>query len=238
MDNKKISRGERRRYLEERLRILHQRTMVIEKELVSIEDNRFYRTCIFGSARLKPETKEYNQVTELARLLAIKGIDVLTGGGPGLMEAANLGAKQGIGSSKAKSLSYGISIELDFEPVPNPHLDVKSHHLRFSSRLDEFMRLSRSIVVTPGGIGTLLELFFAWQLIQVKHISYRPIVLLDVPFWEELITWMKKMPLGRSLVSQSDFDCLSIVNTPEEAFNLISTHHDDHMKERLGQKKE
>jgi uncharacterized protein (TIGR00730 family) len=225
-----IGRGLRRKHLDERLRLLHQREMLIEKELRKLEDNRFYRTCIFGSARIKPETQGYNDVIELARLLASDGIDILTGGGPGLMEAANRGAKQGQAEKRNKSLSFGISIQLDFEPEPNKHLDVKRHHHRFSSRLDDFMRLSKSVVITPGGIGTVLELFFTWQLIQVKHIEMRPLVLMGRTFWTGLIEWMKSQPLGAGLVSPPDFNCVTIVDSPKEAYEIISKHHADFRK--------
>lgn len=221
------SRGQLRKHLDERLRSLYQRTMVIENELRELEDNRFYRTCIFGSARIKPETKDYNDVFTLARCLAWQNIDILTGGGPGLMEAANKGAKLGKQEKNSRSMSFGISIELDFEPTPNMHLDVKRHHHKFSSRLDDFMRLSHSIIVTPGGIGTLLELFFSWQLIQVKHLSNRPIVLLDEEYWTGLIDWMKKFPLARSLVSAKDFDSIIIVDTPEQAVEIITKDYKD-----------
>jgi uncharacterized protein (TIGR00730 family) len=219
----RMSRGERRRHLDERLQSLYQREMFIESQLRLLDDNRFYRCCIFGSARLKPETKVYNDVTELARLLAGVGIDILTGGGPGLMEAANKGAKIGQREQKTKSRSLGITIQLDFEPVPNSHLDVKRHHHRFSSRLDDFMRLSNCIICTPGGIGTLLELYFSWQLIQVKHIERRPIILMDRGFWTGIIEWMKNQPLARGLISPPDFDFVSIVDSPQEAFDLVNS---------------
>jgi uncharacterized protein (TIGR00730 family) len=221
----KLSRGERRKHLDERLQSLYQRVIFIEQELRDLERDRFFRCCIFGSARIKPDTKAYNEVFTLARLLAWEGIDILTGGGPGLMEAANKGAKLGQQEKQSKTLSFGISIQLEFEPVPNSHLDVKRHHQRFSSRLDDFMRLSNCIVCTPGGIGTLLELFFAWQLIQVKHMEPRPIILLDREFWTGIIDWMKQMPNLRGLMSLKDFDCLHIVDTPEDAFELVSKAH-------------
>lgn len=230
---KRPSRGMLRRHLDERLRSLYQRTMVIEKELRELEDNRFYRVCIFGSARIKPDTKDYNDVVTLARCLAWQNIDILTGGGPGLMEAANKGAKLGKEEKNTKSLSYGISIELDFEPHPNMHLDVKRHHHKFSSRLDDFMRLSHAVVVTPGGIGTLLELYFSWQLIQVKHLSPRPIVLLDVEYWTGLLDWMKNHPLGRNLVSAKDFDYIQVVDTPEEACEIVTKDHEAFLKKHL-----
>jgi predicted Rossmann-fold nucleotide-binding protein len=226
------SRGTLRKHLDERLRLLNQRTMLIEQELRNLENNRFYRVCIFGSARIKPDTKGYNDVFKLARYLAWQNIDILTGGGPGLMEAANKGAQLGQQEKNSKSLSYGISIELDFEPTPNMHLDVKRHHHKFSSRLDDFMRLSHSIIVTPGGIGTALELFFSWQLIQVKHLSMRPLVLMDGEYWSGLIAWMKDFPLTRNLVSATDFDCIKIIDTPEEAVEIITKDYESFLKNR------
>jgi len=223
---------ERSRHLDQRLRSLLRRLSVIEQELRLIEDDRFYRVCIFGSARIKPETKLYTDVESLADMLAGKGIDILTGGGPGLMEAANKGAMEGKKRMSSRSRSYGISIELDFEPIPNSHIDVKRHHHKFSSRLDDFMRLSHSIIVTPGGIGTVLELFFSWQLLQVRHLSPRPIVLLDSSFWEGMVTWMREVPLSRGLVSPGDFDCLTLVDTPEQAFETIAEHHEEFKKKQ------
>jgi uncharacterized protein (TIGR00730 family) len=222
---KRGNRGELRRHLDERLRLLYQRTMVIENELRKLDEDRFYRTCIFGSARIKQDTPQYAQVFEVARYLAWEGIDVLTGGGPGLMEAANKGARLGREEKKTKSLSYGLSIQLEFEPEPNRHLDIKRHHHKFSSRLDDFMRLSHSVVCTPGGIGTVLELYFVWQLIQVKHATTRPIVLLEKAYWQGLLDWMRKEPLARGLMGEKDFGCIHIVDTPQEAFEIISAHH-------------
>lgn len=218
-------RGAVREHLDQRLQSLYNRAMLIERQLQALDEGRFYRVCIFGSARIKPETKSYEEVFELARFMAWEGIDVLTGGGPGLMEAANKGAMLGREEKRTKSLSYGLSIQLEWEPEPNLHLDVKRHHQRFSSRLDDFMRLSNAIVVTPGGIGTVLELFFAWQLIQVKHILPRPIILLDSAFWSGIMEWMKEFPLERGLVSESDFSNVSIVDTPEQVMKVLSEDH-------------
>jgi uncharacterized protein (TIGR00730 family) len=225
------SRGQKRKFLDERLRLLYQRAMLIEEELRHLDENRFYRVCIFGSARIKPNSQIYQDVFSLARFMAWEGIDVLTGGGPGLMEAANKGAQLGRQEKQTKSYSYGISIELSFEPEPNMHLDVKRHHQKFSSRLDDFMRLSNAVVVTPGGIGTLLELFFSWQLVQVKHISRRPIVLMGQAFWEGLLKWVNDIPVARGLITApKDIDFVSIVDTPEEVMEILSAHHKDFRK--------
>ena len=219
------NRGLRRKHLDERLRALHHRAMMLERELIELDENRFYRVCIFGSARIKAGGAAYDDVFELARMLSWEGIDILTGGGPGLMEAANRGAKLGQQEKSTKALSFGISIQLDTEPEPNRHLDVNRHHHKFSSRLDDFMRLSHSVICTPGGVGTLLELFFSWQLVQRKHMSMRPIVLMGKDFWTPLIKWMKAVPLRAKLMDKPDFDYLHIVDGPEQVFKIISQHH-------------
>ncbi|RZA12087.1 MAG: LOG family protein, partial [Proteobacteria bacterium] len=148
-----------------------------------------------------------------------KGVDIVTGGGPGLMEAANLGAKEGSNNSR----SFGLHIELPFETDTNLHLDVKYHHRRFSSRLDEFMRISHAVVVTPGGIGTLLELFYTWQLMQVNHIPQRPLILLG-SMWEPLLKWMEDYPLKRSLMDQKDFNSIILVRSVDEVVEKLQPH--------------
>lgn len=177
----------------------------------------FYRVSIFGSARIKPDTKEYKGVYTLAKELAENGADIVTGGGPGLMEAANAGAKEG---SSSKSKSFGIRIDLPFEATPNEHLDIKFYHKRFSSRLDEFMRISHAVVVTPGGIGTLLELLYTWQLIQVNHISARPIILVG-DMWNGFFDWIKSEPLKAQLLDKSDLDNIIIVKNVREVTKLL-----------------
>ena len=177
----------------------------------------FYRVSIFGSARIKPDTKEYKGVYTLAKELAENGADIVTGGGPGLMEAANAGVKEG---SSSKSKSFGIRIDLPFEDTPNEHLDIKFYHKRFSSRLDEFMRISHAVVVTPGGIGTLLELLYTWQLIQVNHISARPIILVG-DMWNGFFDWIKSEPLKAQLLDKSDLDNIIIVKNVHEVTKLL-----------------
>jgi uncharacterized protein (TIGR00730 family) len=181
----------------------------IDSLLTEMETD-FYRVCIFGSARIQPASPFYNQVEELAEALAKMGVDIVTGGGPGLMEAANKGAKKG---SKG-AWSIGLPIDLPFETDANSHLDVKSQHRRFSSRLDEFMRISHAVVITPGGIGTLLELFYTWQLMQVDHIRNRPFLLLGPEgMWDSFLEWLRKWPLAQQLMSQNDFDRIKVVDS-------------------------
>lgn len=193
-------------------------------------DKEFFRVCIFGSARLSETDPHYRMVERLAYLLAREDIDIVTGGGPGLMEAANKGAQRGQEEGHSNSRSIGLPIDLPFEEVVNRHLDVKSIHRKFSSRLDEFMRLTRAIVVTPGGIGTLLELVFAWQLLQVGHIPYRPIILMDCKMWQGLVDWMKKEQLSRGLMNQDDFQFIHLVDTPEDALPIILKEFDKFKK--------
>ena len=187
--------------------------------LVTEIGSDYYRVSIFGSARIKKNTNEYIQVYELAKKLAQNKADIVTGGGPGLMEAANIGAKDGSPDSK----SFGLHIDLPFETAPNEHLDVTFHHKKFSSRLDEFMRISHAVIVTPGGIGTILELLYTWQLIQVDHITPRPIILLG-DMWGGLVNWMKAEPLKRNLINKSDFDNIETVQNINDVINILQPH--------------
>ena len=134
------------------------------------------------------------------------------------MEAANKGAKAG---SKG-GWSIGLPIELPFESDANSHLDVKSQHRRFSSRLDEFMRLSHAVIIVPGGIGTLLELFYTWQLMQVNHIKPRPLVLLaDDESWLQLMEWLRTFPLANKLMSDRDFSMLKLAHSVDEVVKIL-----------------
>ena len=187
--------------------------------LVTEIGSDYFRVSIFGSARIKANTTEYSQVYNLAKKLAQNKTDVVTGGGPGLMEAANAGSKDG--GSKTKS--FGLHVDLPFETSPNEHLDIAFHHKRFSSRLDEFMRISHAVIVTPGGIGTILELLYTWQLIQVNHISQRPIILLG-EMWIGLLDWMKSEPLKKHLIDESDFKNVKIVQHVDEVVEILQPH--------------
>ena len=206
------------------VRLQIQRTLeqyfALEAELKQLEKDRF-RVCIFGSARIRPDDPVYQTVYRMARMLTELGIDVVTGGGPGLMEAAN----RAVGDvANDVSQSIGLTIHLPrSRELANKHLDIKSEHKRFSSRLDEFMRLSHTVVVAPGGIGTMLELMYVWQLIQVGMIEPRAVVLLDRSMWEGLLAWMRRELLGRRLVSPGDFDWIHCVDTPEEALAFVKT---------------
>ncbi len=206
-----------RKVLNQKMRQLYDIVADMDSLLTEMETD-FYRVCIFGSARIGPDSKIYKQVEDLAEGLAKNGLDVVTGGGPGLMEAANKGAKK----SSQGGRSLGLTIELPFESDANSHLDVKSQHRRFSSRLDEFMRLSHAVVVVPGGIGTLLELFYTWQLMQVNHIKPRPFLLLAVDdTWTTFMDWLRAHPLKEHLMSQSDMDAVKIVSSVDQVLAVL-----------------
>jgi uncharacterized protein (TIGR00730 family) len=220
----------RRARLNERLGALRDRVRVLELEL-SDYTSGFYRVCIFGSARINPDDTIYKLTSELGEHLGEMGLDVLTGGGPGLMEAANKGVLEGKRKAGTRSKSFGLTIELNkFEEEASEHLDIKHHHRRFSSRLDDFMRLSNAVVVMRGGIGTLLELFFTWQLIQVGHMPNRPVILVDKKYWEGLLLWMQEHLVTNGLVSPGDMDFVEMVDTPEEAAAIIKANYEEFQK--------
>jgi uncharacterized protein (TIGR00730 family) len=191
-----------------------------DTKLRKLEDTEF-RVCIFGSARIRPEDPTYQTVFRLAKALGELGVDIVTGGGPGLMEAANRGVQA---AKNERARSYGLPIELPrvVEP-PNKHLDIKSDHRRFSSRLDEFMRLTHAVIVAPGGIGTLLELMYVWQLLQVGMIESRPVILLGRRFWAGLIAWIRNQPLGKGLIGPHDLDHIHLVDSSKEVVKIIRT---------------
>ena len=230
----KEDRKARRRRLTERLEALRERTSLIEMELKNYT-NDFFRVCIFGSARIKPDDDIYKLTEKLAHMLGSEGIDVLTGGGPGLMEAANKGAKAGKSKTGSRSKSFGITIALNRFEEPSEHLDIKHHHKKFSSRLDDFMRLSNAIVVVQGGIGTLLELYFSWQLLQVGHMPERPIILVDRNFWAGLIDWMKDKQIVLGLVSPGDMRWVHLVDTEDEALEIIRAEHEKFRERQTAQ---
>lgn len=181
-----------------------------------------YRVAIFGSARIREGDQEYKDVFTIAQALAESGFDVVTGGGPGLMHAANSGHK----SASSGTHSIGLNIRLPHEQVANQYLDIKHEFNRFSNRLDTFMSLSDAVIVAPGGIGTLLELFYAWQLVQVEHICETPIILFG-PMWGALLEWLEVEVLSRKLISESDLRMIFHVNEVEKVIALVREIHKD-----------
>lgn len=196
-------------------------TKKIRKEL----NNGDFRVTIFGSARIKKGDPIYEEVREIAKKLGERGIDLVTGGGPGLMEAANRGHMGG--SKKTGAHSIGIGIKLPKKQKFNKHLNVKKEFNRFSQRLDTFMALSHAVVVAPGGIGTLLELFYTWQLEQVKHICDMPIILLGKQ-WPPLIKWLEKYPLKNSFFERKDLKLLFLADNSGEVIKMLDQARKDY----------
>jgi hypothetical protein len=179
-----------------------------------------YRVTIFGSARIKPGTVAYDGVKQLAAELATIGCDIMSGGGPGLMQAANEGALSV--DPEALHRSVGIRVDLPFEQAVNPFVGQVYDHRTFFSRLHHFMIISDAFVVVPGGIGTLLELSLVWQLLQVRKLYNTPLVLVG-KMWPELVDWGRRFMLEKDseLASEADFAIPHCVSTIEEAVALI-----------------
>lgn len=173
---------------------------------------------VFGSARTKPDNKYYKQAEEIGYLLTQKGYGVITGGGPGIMEAANKGAKRGDGKS------VGLNIELPFEQSSNPFIDNDKliNFDYFFVRKVMFVKYAQGFIVLPGGVGTLDELFEAITLIQTNKIGKFPIVLVGKSYWEGLLDWIKVVLLDKEKnISKEDLKLINIVETPVEAVEII-----------------
>ena len=168
---------------------------------------------IFGSARTKEDHEDYKLAEEIAFQLTQNGYGVITGGGPGIMEAGNKGANRG------KGVSVGLNIELPFEQHDNPWID-RDKNLEFDYffvRKVMFVKYSQGFIVMPGGFGTLDELFEAITLIQTKKIGRFPIVLVGTEFWSGLLEWIKKTLIAQGNISEEDLKLFRIVDTAEEA---------------------
>lgn len=187
-------------------------------------EKRYFRVAIFGSSRIQENDAIYIRVRELARQLSFMGCDIVTGGGPGLMRAANEGARDG--AYRHKTRSFGLTILLPIEEQPNPFLDEVAHHSTFFSRLHQFIRLSHAYVVVDGGIGTTLEALMVWQLLQVKMLSDRPLIFVG-PMWRGLRSWVEAEIVGRGLASPGDLDVAVWVDTIDEALEVVRKARDE-----------
>ena len=177
---------------------------------------------IYGSARTGPQTQVYKDAQKIASLLSESGYGVITGGGPGVMEAGNRGAHAAGGSS------VGLNIELPFEQHSNPYIDRdKSIDFDyFFVRKVMFVKYSQGFIVMPGGFGTMDELFEALTLLQTGKLNSRPIVLYDSKFWNGLVEWFKDTMLVKyKTISDNDPNLFSIVDSPEEAVKVITDFH-------------
>ena len=182
-----------------------------------------YRVTIFGSARLAPGTFGYEETKRAAAALARIGCDIITGGGPGLMQAANEGAARG--SKRARSL--GIRVNLPFEQASNAFVTDLFEHRTFFTRLHQFVLTSDAFVVAPGGIGTLLEMMLIWQLLQVRHLEDTPLVLVG-EMWPGLVAWARNEMLASDppLAAPADFDIPRCVPDADAAIDVIRGHYE------------
>jgi uncharacterized protein (TIGR00730 family) len=181
-----------------------------------------YRVSIFGSARVRSGTFGYEETKRAAKTLAEMGCDIITGGGPGLMQAANEGAA----SAPARSRSYGIRVQLPFEQDVNAFVSQAFEHRTFFTRLHQFVIASDAFIVTPGGIGTVLEMMMIWQLLQVQHIQNTPLVLVG-KMWPGLVEWAKTSMLSTDppLASSHDLTIPVCVADADAAIARIRQHH-------------
>lgn len=174
---------------------------------------------IFGSARTQPDHKYYKLAVKIAKRLTDEGYGIITGGGPGIMEAANKGA------SLNKGMSVGLNIELPFEQSHNPYIDIDKNlgHRYFFVRKVMFVKYAQAFVVMPGGFGTLDELFEVLTLVQTKKISKLPIILVGVTFWKGLKDWMVEAMLEKEhTISSKDLELFPITDNPEEVVRYIN----------------
>ena len=174
---------------------------------------------IFGSARISRDVPEYETARTVGRLFAEAGWAVVTGGGPGVMEAANRGCREGGG------LSVGFNIELPHEQGPNPYLDISLTFRHFYARKTMFVKAAEGFVVLPGGFGTADELFESLTLIQTGKVLHFPVVLVDSEYWSPLLDWVRGRLLPQGMVSPGDLELLSVTDEPAEAVRRVLDGH-------------
>jgi len=170
---------------------------------------------IFGSARAKPQSKTYRSTVTVARLLVENGFNVISGGGPGIMEAANKGA------TEAGGKSVGLHIQLPNEQKPNEFANIRLKYNYFFIRKVMFVKYAVAYIIMPGGFGTMDELFEALTLIQTKRIKHFPIILIDSGYWKGLLDWIKDTMIKENNISKIDFEIFNVVDSPEEAVGII-----------------
>jgi uncharacterized protein (TIGR00730 family) len=180
----------------------------------TLSDVRF-AVSIFGSARTKPDDPYYERAVETARLLAKQGFPIITGGGPGIMEAANRGAQEGNG------LSIGCNIELPFEQGTNPFVERAINFRYFFVRKTMFVKYSTAFVVFPGGFGTMDELFEALTLIQTGKVKHFPVVLFGRDYWGGLVQWLTDRVVGEGKIDARDLDLFHVTDHPAEAVGWV-----------------
>ena len=170
---------------------------------------------IFGSARARPDDEEYQKAEQVAQLLVESGFGVITGGGPGVMEAANKGA------ALAGGKSIGLNIQLPNEQEPNPYSNLSLSFRYFFVRKVMFVKYAVAYVIFPGGFGTMDELFESVTLIQTEKIKPFPVILVGSEYWKGLLDWLKTVVLKEEIISSSDLDIFQVVDDPSEILKII-----------------
>ena len=183
-----------------------------------------YRVTVFGSARTQPGHWVYREVKSMCKALSALGCDIVTGGGPGLMQAANEGAEEAQAGDRAQSI--GIRVHLPFEQEVNPFVEQAFEHQTFFTRLHQFVLMSDAYIVAPGGIGTVLESMMIWQLLQVRHLGDTPLVFAG-PMWRGLVEWASTQMLrpGFELASPEDMKIPQCVDDADQAVAVVREHH-------------
>ncbi len=181
---------------------------------------------IFGSARVDDDDPMYDAAVQTARLLAEAGFVIITGGGPGIMEAGNRGAQEG------GDRSIGLNIELPFEQGVNPYVETAVEFRYFFVRKTMFVKYAQAFVIFPGGFGTMDELFEALTLIQTGKIKNFPVILFGYAFWQGLLDWLRGTMLAEGKISPADLDLMIVTDSPAEVRDLISRSvHGEHWRE-------
>jgi len=175
---------------------------------------------IFGSARIKPDSPYYQLAEEIARALSDAGFSVITGGGPGIMEAGNKGAYGG------KSPSVGLNIQLPHEQHTNPYQDISQTFHHFFARKVMFVKFASAYVVMPGGFGTMDELMEALTLVQTGKTRRIPIILVCEPFWRGLLDWFRSVMVSGKMIDPDDMDLIQIIDDPKEVVTAIFKHYE------------
>ncbi len=177
---------------------------------------------VFGSARVAEDQHFYDLARKVGGELARADWAVVTGGGPGIMEAANRGAQE------AGGLSVGFNIRLPQEQTANPYIDLLLTFDHFYARKTMFVKAAEGFIIFPGGFGTMDELFESLTLIQVGKVFHFPVVLMDCDYWEELVGWIRRELLGKKMISPDDLTLLSLTDDPREAVRIVLEHHELH----------
>jgi len=182
---------------------------------------------IFGSSRMKRGSKYYELAREITKRLAKEGFSIITGGGPGIMEAGNWGAKEG------KGHSIGLNIELPHEQVPNKYITTLLNFRYFFCRKVMFVKHATAFIILPGGFGTLDEFFEALTLIQTERIKQFPIIVVGKEYWKGMFDWMRDHMLKSKLIDQKDMNIFKLIDDPRKIVEEIKTFYEEHSERQI-----